>query len=181
MSNRTPAALAAMFCGMLIAPALAHITLEVREAPAGSTYKAVLRLPHGCDAAATTAIRVRIPEGVTGIKPMPKPGWALATRTAPVVTPVATAALAATPDGHAAPQQEVVEVAWSGGNLPDAYYDEFVLRMTLPKAAEATTIYFPIVQECGATVTRWIEIPVQGAAEPDHPAPALRIVPAPAR
>ena len=44
--------------------ALAHVTLETREAPVGASYKAVLRVPHGCEGTATTALRVRIPEGV---------------------------------------------------------------------------------------------------------------------
>ena len=61
--------------------AFAHITLEAGSATAGSTYKAVLRVPHGCDGKATTAIRVRIPEGVIAVKPMPHPGWQLATKT----------------------------------------------------------------------------------------------------
>ena len=63
----------------IIVPAAAHVTLENREAPVGATYKAVLRVPHGCEGTATTSLRVRIPEGVIGVKPMPKPGWTLAT------------------------------------------------------------------------------------------------------
>ena len=51
-------ALAAVSC------ACAHITLERREAPVGASYKAVMRVPHGCDGSPTTAIRVRIPEGI---------------------------------------------------------------------------------------------------------------------
>ena len=35
--------------------AFAHITLETQEAKVGSTYKAVLRVPHGCDGKATKA------------------------------------------------------------------------------------------------------------------------------
>ncbi|MBP2291876.1 DUF1775 domain-containing protein [Azospirillum rugosum] len=66
--------------------ASAHVSLETREAPAGSYCKAVLRVPHGCGGAATTAVRIRLPEGVIGVKPMPKPGWKLAT------SPSATAA-----------------------------------------------------------------------------------------
>src|SRR5690606_31052936 len=75
-----PAAFAAALAGTASSGALAHVTLETAEAPAGSTYKAVLRVGHGCDGAATTAIRVRIPEGVIAAKPMPKPGWELATK-----------------------------------------------------------------------------------------------------
>src|SRR3546814_2317884 len=57
------------------APASAHITLQTDAAAVGSYYKAVLRVPHGCKGAATTAIKIRIPEGVISVKPQPKVGW----------------------------------------------------------------------------------------------------------
>ena len=57
--------------------ASAHITLENPQAPVGASYKAVLRVPHGCEKSATTAVRVRIPDGFIEVKPMPKPGWKL--------------------------------------------------------------------------------------------------------
>nr|WP_263486003.1 DUF1775 domain-containing protein [Mesorhizobium sp. CO1-1-11] len=44
--------------------AFAHITLETQEAAVGSTYKAVLRVPHGCDGKATTAVRAPHPHGM---------------------------------------------------------------------------------------------------------------------
>ena len=70
----------AALCGaLLIAPHLtaAHVYLETAEAPANGTYKAVLRVPHGCDGKPTIGLRVQIPEGVIAVKPMPKPGWQL--------------------------------------------------------------------------------------------------------
>ncbi len=60
-------------------PTLAHVTLETQEAHVGSTYKAVLRVPHGCEGAATLKVRVQVPEGVIAVKPMPKAGWTLET------------------------------------------------------------------------------------------------------
>jgi copper(I)-binding protein len=42
------------------ASALAHVTLEVREARAGTSYKAVLKVPHGCDGASTLKVRAQI-------------------------------------------------------------------------------------------------------------------------
>jgi uncharacterized protein YcnI len=57
--------------------ALAHVTLEQKQAAVGTAYKAVLRVPHGCGGSPTTAIRVRLPEGVIDAKPMPKSGWTL--------------------------------------------------------------------------------------------------------
>jgi periplasmic copper chaperone A len=62
-------------------PSAAHVTLETQEAKIGQPYKAVLRVPHGCEGSATTALRLRIPAGLIAVKPMPKLGWTLATTT----------------------------------------------------------------------------------------------------
>ena len=67
----------------LAAPAYAHVTLETSEAVPGATYKAVLRVPHGCAGEATQKVRVKIPEGMFNAKPMPKAGWTLETVTGP--------------------------------------------------------------------------------------------------
>ena len=32
-----------------VTPAVAHVTLESQEAKVGGAYKAVLRVPHGCE------------------------------------------------------------------------------------------------------------------------------------
>ena len=55
----------------------AHVTLEHAQAPVGAPYKAVLRVPHGCEGAATVALRIRVPEGMIAVKPMPKPNGKL--------------------------------------------------------------------------------------------------------
>src|SRR5215207_7891344 len=49
-------------------PAAAHVTLEKRQAPVGSYYKAVFAVPHGCAGSPTVKVRVQIPEGVIGSK-----------------------------------------------------------------------------------------------------------------
>jgi uncharacterized protein YcnI len=150
--------------------AFAHVTLETGEAKAGSTYKAVLRVPHGCDGSATTAIRVQIPDGMIAVKPMPKPGWTLETKIEPYAKPVRYFEDTLT--------EGVREIVWSGGNLPDAWYDEFVFRGQLPDAP-GTKIYFPVVQECETGVERWIEIPEAGKSADDYetPAPGLTLIP----
>ena len=52
----------------------AHATLETPRAQVGDNYKAVMRVSHGCASSPTLRVRVRIPEGFIGVKPMPKPG-----------------------------------------------------------------------------------------------------------
>jgi hypothetical protein len=55
----------------LACPALAHTTLDVQQAPIKSTYKALLRVGHGCDGAQTLKLRVRIPDGVIAWRRLP--------------------------------------------------------------------------------------------------------------
>ena len=150
-------------------PALAHLSLETTEAPAGSTYKAVIRVGHGCEGAPTTAVRVQIPEGVIAVKPMPKPGWTLETSIAAYPEPVQYRDTTLT--------EGVREITWSGGSLPDEWYDEFVFRAHLPEGQVGQIIYFPMVQECGSAVSRWIEVPAAGQHGEDFekPAPSLTL------
>jgi uncharacterized protein YcnI len=158
---------------MLIAgPAFAHITLLTRTATVGASYMAVLRVPHGCEGAATTAVRVQIPTGVYNVKPQPKAGWKLEISTGKYPMPFTHRGNPLT-DG-------VTQVSWTGGNLLDAYYDEFVLSTSLADSlVPNTTLYFPVVQECeGGKVDRWIEIPVAGRSADDYktPAPGVALV-----
>lgn len=163
---------ASLLSSVAVGSALAHVTLETQEATPDSTYKAVLRVGHGCDGKPTTAIRVRIPEGVIAAKPMPKPGWRLTTSTGQYVQAY---------DYFGTPMREgVTEIAWTGGELPDEYYDEFVFRVRLTGFAPGTVVYFPVVQECSGGIHRWIEIPAAGKSADDYeePAPGVKIVPA---
>lgn len=151
-------------------PAFAHITLETGSAPVGSGYKAVLRVPHGCDGKATTGISLKVPEGFISAKPMPKPGWTLDIKTGDYA------------QSHKLYGAEVksgaVEISWSGGNLPDNEYDEFVVRGTLAASLKpGDTLYFPIVQTCEGGEDDWITIPVEGQPEPETPAPGLKLTP----
>ena len=158
-----------------LSAASAHVTLERQEVPVGSSYKAVLRVPHGCAGSATTAIRVRLPAGFIGVKPMPKPGWQLNTVTGKYPKSYSL---------RGAPLTEgVTEISWSGGKLPDEHYDEFVFIGTIAAELAGTpAIYFPVVQECEKGVHRWIEIPTGNASEGHgagsaEPAAALRLLP----
>ena len=165
--------LLAVSCVMLAGlagSAAAHVTLEQGEAAADSTYKAVLRIGHGCEGAATTAIRVQIPEGLIVAKPMPKPGWQVELKEGDYAksydyfdTPVT---------------KGVKEIAWTGGKLPDNFYDEFVFRARVTGFQPGTKIYLPVVQECGTAVDRWIEIPEAGKSEDDYeyPAPGFTVI-----
>ena len=162
--------LAAVAAALFASPsAVAHVVLETQQAAAGTFYKATFGIGHGCEGTATTRVRARIPNGVTNVKPQPKPGWDVATVKEKLDKPVAA--------DHGRQVSEVVrEVIWSGGKLLDAHFDQFAMQVRLPNTPD-TAIYFPVVQECEKGQHRWIEIPEPGKAARDYkePAPGLRL------
>lgn len=177
--QRTACALAALTMtwlagsfGLQTDKALAHATLEVTQAPIRSTYKATIRIDHGCEGTATRRLRVRIPDGYVAVRPMPKAGWTIDTVRGPYTAPAITA------DGVVA--EGVREVIWTG-RLPDEHYDEFVVSGFLSDTLQpGSRLHIPIVQECEKGSHRWIQVPTPGkAAEDDRePAPSVRLLPA---
>jgi uncharacterized protein YcnI len=145
--------------------AFAHIVLAEREAPAGSYYKAVFQVPHGCAGEATTALQVDLPEGIVIAKPAPSPGWHLTIAREPLSHPV-------TNEGHRL-MERVKSVRWEGGPLPDDEFEEFTIMVRLP--ADVGRIAFPVVQVCTASKVEWVQEPKPDASgkPPPHPAPSV--------
>lgn len=161
----------ALLSAFIATPALAHITLEQAEAPVGAPYKAVFKVPHGCDGSTTVKLTVQIPEGVIAVKPMVKAGWEIETKRAAYAKSYSYF--------HGAKfDQGVTQVTWSGGKLPDAFYDEFVLSVFIAGDLSAgQTLYFPAIQTCEKGEHRWVETPVPGKHSDGDPAPGLKLLP----
>lgn len=125
--------------------AFSHIVLETRAAPAGSIYKAVLQVGHGCQGAPTTAIAVQIPSGFDGVKPYPKAGWVITMQANTLITWTAASKEAA---------------------LQNAYFDEFTLRGKLPDASGP--LWFKVLQTCsseaGGASNNWADVPAAGVS-----------------
>lgn len=163
-----------ILAALLVLPAagaLAHATFETGDVAQDSSAKFVLRVPHGCGEEATLTVRIRIPEGVIAVKPMPKAGWTLQT---------VKVAYANTYELWGSKVTEgVKEIVWTGGELPTDWYDEFVFQGRVTDSlAVGTTVFFPAVQECRTGAERWIEIPAAGQ-DPDaleSPAPGVKVV-----
>ncbi|MGE0508221.1 MAG: DUF1775 domain-containing protein [Acidimicrobiia bacterium] len=128
--------------------AFAHIDPVPEEVPAGTPVTVEFRVEHGCDDLDTTGMLFQIPAGLSDLTPVAKEGW---------TTSVA-------PD----------TVSFTGGVLDHHTEDTFALTFTAPSSAGA--VDFPVVQQCGDTELRWIEIPQDGQEEPEHPAPRLQVV-----
>jgi uncharacterized protein YcnI len=104
---------------------------------------------------------------------MPKPGWALSTRREKLDKPYNSHGKAVTED--------VVEISWTAAGrdswLPDAWYDEFVLRGGLP--AEGGPLWFRVQQTCEKGSQDWVQIPADGTSTKGLKAPAvlLEVIP----
>lgn len=161
-----------VIAGAIVNNVMAHASLDQETAVSGSNYRGVLRITHGCNGSPTVSVRIRIPDGVTRTKPMPKPGWELETVVMKLETPYER--------NDAIITEDVTELIWSGGMLQDDFFDEFVFRADLPETGKETTLYFRTVQECeNGEFHRWIEIPGPGENADDfrEPAPALILLP----
>jgi len=152
-------------------PVSAHVFLEGKQATVGSGFKAVFVVPHGCSGSPTVKLRVQIPEGVIATEAKPVAGWNVET---------VKGKYAGEYDYKGAKVSEgIKEVAWSGGKLPDKTRQEFEIETYLAGSLKPnTTLYFPVVQECAQGVSRWIEIPPDGAThshEGKWPAPGVKL------
>jgi periplasmic copper chaperone A len=154
----------------------AHVVLEDQTAQAGRSYKAIFKVSHGCEGSPTTAIRVTIPAGFSGAKPMPKMGWKLDIKTAKLAEPY---------DNHGKlVTEDVSEITWTATSkdswLPEAHYDEFVLRGGLPsKVSEGAAMWFKVLQTCDKGSNDWAQIPTSGVDTKGLKSPAalLEITP----
>lgn len=169
LSSRSRGALVAALVS-LSAPALAHVSFETAQTTPNSTFKAVLRIPHGCNGQPTLKVRVRIPEGIVAVKPMPKAGWKLETTKGAYVRAYQV---------HGETVSEgVTDIVWTG-SLDDGFYDEFVFQARFTDAFQpGATVYFPVVQECEKGIEEWVQVPAAGE-DPHHlasPAPGVKIV-----
>ena len=135
-----------------------HVILQDGAAAAGASYRATLRVGHGCGTSPTTAMRVTIPAGFNGAQPMPKAGWTLSTKVGKLAQPY---------ESHGTKYADgVLEIIWTAKGpddaLPTDFYDEFVLRGTTPTAPGP--IWFKVVQSCAHGSNNWVEVPASGTS-----------------
>jgi periplasmic copper chaperone A len=131
-------AVSAVLAALSAGAASAHVVVAPNRVPAGDYPKLFFRVYHGCGHHATTRLTVQVPEGFVNVRPQPKPGWEISTKSAPYREPVTMEGMKVTEGFN--------EVTWSGGPIPPMYMDEFALSALAPK--RPGTYRFVAVQEC---------------------------------
>jgi periplasmic copper chaperone A len=125
----------------------AHIDPDPIAVQAGTSATVAFKVEHGCDGSPTTSMKFQIPDGVTDVVAVDKAGW--------------TASVSG----------NVLE--FTGGPLAADEEDHFDITFTAPAAAGE--IGFPVIQTCEQGELAWIEPNVEGAEEPERPAPIVKI------
>ncbi|KQU85939.1 hypothetical protein ASD00_05885 [Ensifer sp. Root31] len=143
----------------------AHATFETDSAQSEKSFKAVLQVPHGCDGKATTEVQMKLPEGFVFAKPQPKPGWELE---------IIKGDYQKTYDIHGEKVSSgPIEIRWKGGNLPEEFYDTFVVKGKISGFDKETVLAFPTVQLCGTDgKVVWDEVAAEGQSAHDLKSPA---------
>lgn len=162
------AGLLALAAGAL--PAGAHISGDKGEVPAGAYTQVTFTVPHGCEDEPTTTLAIQIPEAILNAAPQVVAGWDVETTITALDEPVETA--------HGEPQTErVSEITWTaqpGNELPSPFRQVFTVGFKAPDTP-GEDLVFPIVQSCPTAETAWIEVPVEGEEEPEHPAVVVAV------
>jgi uncharacterized protein YcnI len=158
---------------LLLAPgvASAHVTVGSADAAPGGYGKITFRVPNESDAASTMALRIQLPTDtpLTSLRAQPVPGWTVALTRTSIDPPV---------EVHGESVDTAVSVvefrAEDGGGVAPGEFQEFALSGGPFPEADALTFNTVQVYSDGSEAA-WIEPTVEGAAEPQYPAPVLSL------
>ncbi|MFK4146178.1 YcnI family protein [Streptomyces sp. NPDC004065] len=157
----------------LSAPASAHVGVQPETTPAKGGYVVVdFKVPNERDDAATTKLEVSFPTDhpLASVMPQPMDGWRIEVTKSKPAKPI---------EAHGEKIAEVVtKVTWTAegkGGVQPGYFQKFPVSIgALPE--DADQLVFKALQTYSdKEVVRWIEVPQEGQAEPDNPAPVLKL------
>ncbi|MFD4241321.1 YcnI family protein [Streptomyces sp. NPDC058525] len=163
------AALAAGTVLLLSGTAFAHVGVQPGEAAKGGYATINFKVPNERDNASTTQLEVNFPvdQPLTSVMPQDVPGWTVTVEKSKLDKPLTV---------HGKQINEAVtKVTWSGGKIEPGKFQQFPLSVgKLPENAEQM-VFKSIQTYDNGEVVRWIEETKEGAAEPQNPAPVLKL------
>jgi uncharacterized protein YcnI len=151
--------------------ASAHVTVSSPDAKPGGYGKLVFRVPTESDNTSTTKVVVSLPKDhpFAEVAAQVKDGWKVEKKEEKLAAPVKI--------GDVTLTKAITTVTWTAtaGGIPPNDFDEFALSVgTLPNGVDALS--FPTEQTYSdGEVVKWTDPSKDGAAEPEHPAPTLKL------
>lgn len=156
-------------------PAFAHVTIQPVSAAKGSYSTVSFKVPNEQDDASTVKIEVNLPTDhpIPSVSTQPVPGWSVAVTKEKLKTPLKT------DDGTV--NEAVTKITWTagkGGGIAPGQFQQFPVSLG-PLPQNADQLVFKALQTySNKDIVRWIEVQQKGQAEPENPAPVLRLTPA---
>ncbi|SCG10905.1 Uncharacterized protein YcnI [Streptomyces sp. MnatMP-M27] len=155
-------------------PAFAHVSVQPGQAEKDGYSTINFKVPNERDDSSTVKLEVNLPADhpLASVMPQPVPGWDVKVTKSKLAKPM---------EMHGEKINEAVtKVTWTGGKIEPGMFQQFPLSVgQLPE--DADQLVFKALQTYdNKEVVRWIEEPQEGAAEPENPAPVLKLV-APAK
>lgn len=162
------AAVTAVLALGVAGPAAAHVTATPTSTAPGDYTVVSFSVGHGCDGSPTTEVAIQLPESVYAATPTRHPYYEVEKVMEQLDEPPT--------DAHGNEVTERVDriVYTADTPLPDGERDAFELSLQIPEDATGQLV-FPTVQTCEQGETAWTEVAEEGAAEPEHPAPAFAV------
>ncbi|HZG04641.1 MAG TPA: YcnI family protein [Streptomyces sp.] len=161
-------------CVMALAgPAAAHVTVNPDEAEQGGYATVNVKVPNERDNASTVKLEVTFPADhpLASVMPQPVPGWDVKVTKTRLDKPL---------EVHGRKLDEVPsKITWTetdGGIEPGTFQQFPVSVGQLPEDVDRLVLK-AVQTYSNKEVVRWIEEPVEGGEEPEHPAPVLKLVP----
>lgn len=155
-----------------VVPAWAHVTINPSQAVQGGYATLAFRVPTEKDNASTVKLEVNIPTDapIASVSIRPVAGWTAKTETSKLATPVKT--------DNGETTEAISKITWTASSAavgigPGQFQDFEASAGPLPQVDQ---IVFKTLQTYSdGEVVRWIEETPAGGAEPQNPAPVLRL------
>ena len=150
-------------------PAAAHVEIDPGTAPKGSTTTFSFRVPNEKDNASTTSVEVDFPTDhpIAEVLVQEKPGWTFTVEKQTLPKPIKSESGEVT--------EAVSKITWTGGQIQPGGFDLFPV-FAGPLPTNVSQLEFKALQTYSdGDVVQWIEPTVKGGAEPEHPAPVLKL------
>jgi uncharacterized protein YcnI len=147
----------------------AHVSVAPETATRGGDATLTFRVPNERDIA-TTKVEVALPEDhpIASVTVRPAPGWTVAVQTIKLTAPLKS--------DYGEVTEAASRVGWTGGTIAPGQFEEFEISAG-PLPENADHLVFKVLQTyADGQVVRWIDEPIAGGPEPDHPAPTVTLI-----
>ncbi|MFC7306028.1 YcnI family protein [Streptomyces monticola] len=165
-------AVAASAVLVLSGPAFAHVSVQPEgEAAKGGFATVNFKVPNERDNASTTKLEVNFPTDhpLASVMPQPVDGWDVKVTKSKLKKPI---------EMHGEKIDEAVsKVTWTADDkgIEPGTFQQFPVSVgQLPENADQL-VFKALQTYSNKEVVRWIEEPKEGAAEPESPAPVLKL------